>query len=140
MTQPIGIASNHTAAGDAIRARLKTCLDIESIGDGAALDRANDDGHPDNQAVYVEFAGEYSSFDPGADHIWHVWLVQRRDYPDWEMRYGCLRASLVCALDGWQPGSDVKDMTLLRDRCGVEDYPGLRVDLTAWRIAELTFV
>ena len=134
------IAENHMAPAKPIRNRLKQVLDLECVYDGAALDVANDDGHPLKQAIYVEFAGEHTSDMVGADHLWHVWLIQRRDYPEWEVDYGRARACLFSSLNDWQPpGLNVHELSLVRDRSGIQDLPGLRVDLTAWRISEMKF-
>ena len=139
--------TNHMVPGPLIRARLvsATGLDSSLVGDLGDLYTANLAGHPNQQAIYVAFGGEgEGSKSPGdgigLDHVWHTWLLQRVDYSGWEDAYGVLRATMVCALEGWQPAADMSPMELIPSQSTVGDWPGLREDMISWRVAQISFV
>lgn len=140
---------NHMAPGPVIRQRLVELLEDVEIGDRRALDESiyneNDQSAPapPNQALYVVFAGEFHASDSGngrgLDHLWLVFLRQRVDYDGWEDEYGTLRAQLICALSGWQPGDDVTDLHLVSDLSFIDQVPGMITDRLAWRLSQINF-
>lgn len=140
---------NHMAPGPVIRTRLIESLDFPLVGDRSELEAliylANDPNAAPlpQQSAYVAFGGEYPGEEEkqgrGLDHIWLLWILQRIDYPGWEEEYGKLRASIVCTLDGWQPGEDVSDLGLVQNACDIQQFPGLISDRLAFRLSQINF-